>query len=202
MAWSAGAPWAFGAAAALDDRIASIVTFAAIAPFEALADQAVVRASGARAAVAADVRDGGDVDGLAADLAAMLLPPAPVDTATARDVVVESYDTLARREVDAVSGALDSMASSLAAAIERHGDAGLWADTIVQYSPGLTEVFRDVRSPVVLVHGDRDTVAGPAVGAWLAGHLAHARVEVWPGAGHHALLPRWRDLLGLAVSSA
>jgi pimeloyl-ACP methyl ester carboxylesterase len=202
VAWSAGAPWAFGAAVALGDRVERIVTYAALAPFEALTDEAAAAASGARAAIAAEVRDGGDVDRLAADLAAVLLPPAPVAMATAREIVLESYDGLARREIDPVSGALDTMATSLAASVARHGDAGLRADMVVQYSPGLSDVVADVRGRVVLVHGVRDAVAGPAVGDWLAARLTDAHVEVWPDAGHHALFPRWRDLLALAVSGA
>ena len=57
----------------------------------------------------------------------------------------------------------------------------------------------DVRARVVLVHGEHDPIAGPAVGAWLAARLVDARVDVWAGAGHHALLPRWTDVLSLTA---
>jgi pimeloyl-ACP methyl ester carboxylesterase len=200
VAWSAGAHWAFGTAAALADRVEGIATYAALAPFEAFADEAVAAASGPRARIADDIASGADVDELARDMAAMLVPPPPVDPDTACEIVLDNYGERSRAEVGAVPGALERMALSLAAAVDRHGDAGLRVDLMVQFSPGIAEVLAQIACEVVLVHGHHDPIAGPAVGEWLASRLPSARVEVW-AAGHQGLLPRWSDLLRLAASS-
>jgi pimeloyl-ACP methyl ester carboxylesterase len=67
----------------------------------------------------------------------------------------------------------------------------------VQFEPGFAGLLGDVRCPVVLVHGRHDTVAGPAVGDWLAGRLPVATVEVWD-LGHQGLLVAWERWLTLA----
>ena len=200
-AWSAGAPFAFGLAAELADRIERVVTFGALAPFEALAEPEVAAASGARADVAATVRAGTPVAELAAEFADLLVPPPPVDLDLARAVVLEQYDPAARAEVESVAGVVDQLARSFATAVERHGAAGLHADLAIQFSPGLTGVLAAVRCPVVLVHGEHDPVAGPAVGHWLAGRFDDARVEVWTGHGHQGLLPGWERWLGAAQAA-
>lgn len=206
-AWSAGAPWAFGLAAALPDRITAVVTYGALAPYEALAgptaDPEAAAASASRADVAADVAAGMTVDELAEGFAAMLLPAPPIDLGFARDVVLEGYSPAARAEVESVPGLVDQLARSLAAAVDRPGQgvAGLAADLAVQFTAGLADgVLADVRCPVTLVHGEHDPIAGPAVGTWLAAHLpnaAGATVEVWPR-GHQGLLVDWVRWLGLA----
>jgi pimeloyl-ACP methyl ester carboxylesterase len=196
-AWSAGAPWAFGLAAALPGRVERVVTYGCPAPVEAFEDQSVVAASGTRAAAVEELAGGTSLIELIEGFAALLVPPAPVDLAVARDVVLESYDPRARAEVEAVPGMLDQLARSLAAAVDRHGPSGLAADLAVQYDSGV-EVLDGVGCPVTLVHGRHDPVAGPAVGEWLAGRLSRATVEVWDR-GHQGLLADWPRWLSLAV---
>lgn len=206
-AWSAGAPWAFALAAGAPERVAAVATYGAVAPFEALgpdADPAVAGASGARAGMAAMVRDGLTPGELADEVAPLLLPPSPVDRALARDLVVEGLGPGARAELATVPGLLDQLARSLAASVARHGDAGLRADLAVQFADGLAEVLAGVRCPVLAVHGEHDGVAGPPVGAWLVAHLpraASARAETWAGRGHQGLLVEWSRWLE-AVTTA
>jgi pimeloyl-ACP methyl ester carboxylesterase len=200
LAWSAGAPWAFGIAGALGDRVERLVTYAALAPLEAFDDAAVAAASGARAGIAAEVLEGADVDELAEGVAAMLVPPPPLDLDTAREIVAESHDERARAEIARVPGALDALVRSLAAAVDRQGGAGLHADVVVQFSPGMAGVVAAVPGSIALVHGRRDPIAGPEVGRWLARQAARAECVVWPEAGHHGLFPGWTQLLALATA--
>lgn len=197
-AWSAGMPWALGAAAALGaDRVACVVGYGVVAPFESFGDPAVAAASGSRAALAAAVL-GGDLTpaDLADELAMLLLPSPPVPVALARDQVLE---TLAPGSVAALGDdVVQALAVSLAASVDRHFDAGLRADLAVQYSPGVEALLAQVACPVVLAHGELDEVSGPAVGRWLAERLADARVDVWEGAGHQGLLADWPRFLTLS----
>lgn len=197
-AWSAGVPWALGAAASLGERVRRVVTYGAVAPVEALADPAVAAASGSRAAMAAVLDGEAGVDELVDELAMLLVPSGPVVLEQAYDHVLESLGPDGAAELDAVPGAVDALARSFAAAVDRHGDAGVRADVAVQAGPGYGRLLGEVGCPVVLVHGEADPVAGPAVGAWLATRLPDARVEVWPGASHRALIPHWRRWLALA----
>jgi pimeloyl-ACP methyl ester carboxylesterase len=203
-AWSAGAPWAVGAACALGrSRVTGVATFGAVAPFEALcADPDAAAASGGRSALAAAVAAGeATPDDVADELAMLLVPTPPVPLEQARDLVLESLAPHARAALDAAPEIVDALATSLLAAIERHGDAGVRADLAVQLCPGIEELLAGVECPVVLVHGDLDETAGPAVGRWFAARLDDARLEVWEGAGHQAVLLEWERWLE-AVSGA
>jgi pimeloyl-ACP methyl ester carboxylesterase len=200
-AWSAGCPWAFGLAAGLPDRVAGVLTYGCLAPYEALDDPEVVAASGSRATVAEELASGTSLRELIDGFAAMLLPPPPVDLDVAREVVLEAYSPRARRDVESVPGLVDQLAWSLAATAASQGADGLALDLAVQYDTGGLEVLAGVRCPVVLVHGRFDPVAGPAVGRWLAGRLASARVEEWE-AGHQGLLVHWARWLALAATDA
>lgn len=199
-AWSAGMPWGLGAAAALGDRVERLVGYGAVAPFEALADEVVAGASGSRTVLAtAVVRGEAAVEDVAEELAMLLVPSPPVPVALARDQVLESLTpTSAAALGDAV---ITGLAESLAAAVDRHADAGLRADVVVQYSPGIEGLLAEVACPVVLVHGGHDDVAGPAVGEWYAARLPDARVDVWPDAGHQGLLVDWARFLAVATGS-
>lgn len=191
-AWSAGVPWALGAAAVLGDRVERVVTYGAVAPLEAMRDDAAVAtASGTRAHLV-----GEDPDALADELAMLLVPTAPVPLEQARDQVLETVAPAVAAERDIV----EALARSLAAAVDRHADAGLRSDLVVQYSPGVPDLLDAVRCPVVLVHGTADPVAGPAVGAWFASHLADGRAEVWDGAPHQGVLLEWERFLALTAA--
>ena len=199
-AWSAGAPWAFGLAAARPERIQRVVTFGCLAPLEAFDDDEVAIASGSRRHVAAALASGTTIDEFVAELGGFLLPPAPVAFDIARDVVVEAYSPRALAEVEAVPGLVDQLARSLQAAVDRHGEAGLASDMQAQFTLGLPQVLADVRCGVVLVHGEHDPIAGPAVGRWMAERVDRAAVEVWPR-GHQGLLAEWERWLALSTAS-
>jgi pimeloyl-ACP methyl ester carboxylesterase len=58
----------------------------------------------------------------------------------------------------------------------------------------------DVRCPVTLWYGERDANAPPRNGAWLAGHLPEATLEVLPGLGHlESLVRTWDRILASAA---
>lgn len=201
-AWSAGAPWAFGAAAALGpDRVERLVTYGAVAPFEALlgADEDVAAASGDRASLAQSVVAGGTTaDELATEMAMLLVPSPPVPVELARDQVLESLSPAVAAELEG-AGLVEALAWSLAAAVDRHADAGLRCDVVVQFRPGVEDLLGGITCPVVLAHGEHDRIAGPAVGRWLAARLPDARVELWDGAGHQGLLLDWARWLRLMI---
>jgi pimeloyl-ACP methyl ester carboxylesterase len=196
-AWSAGAPWAFGLAATIADRIDRVTTFGCLAPTEAFDDPDVVEASGVRAGVVEELAAGLSVTELGEQFSDLLVPRPPVDLALARDAVVEHYSPKARAEVESVPGLVDQLARSLAAAAEGHG-AGVAADVAVQFGAGAGVPLGSVACPVVLVHGTFDPIAGPAVGRWLAARLPDATVEVWDH-GHQGLLVDWPRWLRLAT---
>ncbi|HVU02498.1 MAG TPA: alpha/beta hydrolase [Polyangiaceae bacterium] len=62
----------------------------------------------------------------------------------------------------------------------------------------LTDRLGDVKAPTLLVFGERDLVAPPAVGEHLARHLPSARLEVLPG-GTHDLEAEFPDELAALV---
>lgn len=201
-AWSAGVPWALGTAAALGERVTRVVTYGAIAPFEAmLGDDEAGAAGPGRTDIARAVAAGHTTpDEVADELAMLLVPTAPVPLEQAVDQVLESLSPAARGALEAIPGLIEALGRSLAAAVDRHADAGLRADVQVQFAPGVEALLAKVACRVVLVHGERDPVAGPGVGRWFAARLADARVEVWDGSGHQGVLVDWARFLGLSAA--
>lgn len=200
-AWSAGAPFAWGAAAGRPERVERITTFGAVALLEAFAedepDRSAADASPARAGVVDAALGGLPAEELAAEMASYLIPPAPVDLALARDAVTESLGPGTRAALESVPGLVDQLALSLAAGVDRHGAAGFVTDITVQFRMGLLPVVQDVTCPATLVHGEKDPISGPGVGEWFARRLPDAEVVRWP-TGHQGLLtewPRWLELL-------
>lgn len=57
----------------------------------------------------------------------------------------------------------------------------------------LREQVERVVCPTLVIHGAHDTLCAPAAGAWLAGHLPHARLAAHEGAAHAPFLshPDW-----------
>jgi pimeloyl-ACP methyl ester carboxylesterase len=56
--------------------------------------------------------------------------------------------------------------------------------------------LEDVRPPVALYHGDTDTLAPLEMGRYVADHLPHATLRVFPGEAHQLIWPRWEQILG------
>jgi pimeloyl-ACP methyl ester carboxylesterase len=197
-AWSAGVPWACGAAVALGpSRVSGIVTFGAVAPFEAVrGDRDVAAADPQRAELAAALANGEMTPDDAADELAMLLVPSPpVPLEQARDQVLETLTPSARAALEEQPDVVDALARSLLAAIDRHGDAGLRADLAVQLRPGVEALLGEVTCPALLVQGELDRVSPMAIGRWYAARIVGARVEQWAGAGHQAVLLEWERWL-------
>ena len=87
------------------------------------------------------------------------------------------------------------MAATLVEASATHGRAGAEADLGAELTLGQAGVVLAAACPVRLVYGELDPVVGPGIGEWYAARLPHASLEVWEGATHHSLFPRWADLL-------
>ncbi len=130
--------------------------------------------------------------GLAAEAAPHLVPY-PCDEALAREHVMESADPVRRRDLDAIPGALDVLASGVADSVAS-GLAGLTRDLELQVEPP-DVVWDDVAAPVDLWYGERDTTSPPAFGRWWAETLRWAELTVVPGAGHLVALSHWEPIL-------
>lgn len=55
---------------------------------------------------------------------------------------------------------------------------------LADYRGDLTEEFRSLRVPTLLLWGDADTISPPAVGVRLNELLVHSSLQVLPGGGH------------------
>jgi len=205
LAWSAGAPYALGAAAVLGHRVTTLVTYGAMPPSPAMDDPAVREASGPRLAMGDAVRDAAAEPVALAELvaasAAMLVPPPPLDAALALEHVEESLGRRSLAEVRTVPGTLEALAASVRAVVAT-GARGLAADLAVQFLAPLDVELAVVTATTRFVHGDRDRLAGPAIGTWLAAQVPGATLDVRAGAGHHAIFALWSELLALAAGAS
>jgi pimeloyl-ACP methyl ester carboxylesterase len=74
------------------------------------------------------------------------------------------------------------------------GGQGLASDAIAVARPWGFELD-EVRTPVLLWHGEEDRTWPPAVGRHLAARLPHCEATFLPREGHLAFLAVWRELL-------
>ncbi len=191
LGWSAGGLAALGAATVLGGRVSSLTLVASVPPVEAYADAAVVAALGPSRRPFAELATELPPAALAAEVAPYLVPQ-PLTPELALEHVLEGAGDVGRAELASVPGAAEQLARALQAAVAE-GTAGLERDRLLQLTPGVD--LGRIEVPVRLVHGTEDGVAPPAVGAWLAARVPRGTVEEVPGAGHHLLFPRWRELL-------
>ncbi|MGI8662815.1 MAG: alpha/beta hydrolase [Acidimicrobiales bacterium] len=196
LAWSAGGPRALAAATALGDRCTGVTAYAPISPAEAAVDPAAITGMRRRQAVlSAAVDDGVAPSAIAAEVGQFMLPVVPVPAELALELVRDSLGRRSLAEVGSVPGLLEMLAASHVEASAVHGRAGVEGDMVAELTFGQLD---DVLGPtclVRLVYGDRDQVAGPPVGEWYRARLRRSTLEVWSGASHHALFPRWAELL-------
>lgn len=195
LGWSAGGLFCLAAASVLGARVRRIVLVGTLPPVEAYRDAGVVGSLGPRRRPFVEL----SAEVPAAELAAEVAPhmvPLPLTLELATEHVAEGAGDRGRAELAAVPGAIDQMAAALQASVEQ-GIGGLVRDVELQLSPGLD--LRRVDAAVTTIHGEHDDVSPPAVGHWLADHLADATVVVVPAAGHHLLFPRWEQLLRAAA---
>ena len=191
LGWSAGGLAALAAAAGLGDRIRRVGLVGAVPPVEAYSDDTVVAALGPGRRAFAELAIEVPAAELAAELAPHLLPD-PLTPAVAREHVLEAAGAVGERELAAVPGAAEQLATALVEATAAGRD-GLVDDVARQLEPGLD--LTRVAAPVTAWHGDHDALSPPAIGEWLAARLPRAEVVACPGAAHHLLFPRWSDLL-------
>jgi pimeloyl-ACP methyl ester carboxylesterase len=195
LGWSSGGLAALRAASRLGDRVSAISVVGTLPPVEAYDDPAVLGALGPGRRPFVEValellREGVAPLDIGAEVAPHVVP-LPLDRPTALEVVLEGAGPTGRAELASVPGSAERLADALVAAV-RGGTAGLGALIGEQLAPGTD--LGAIGVPVELWHGDRDPVAPPVIGQWIASRLGRARLRVVPGA-HHLLLPRWTEIL-------
>lgn len=191
LGWSSGGLAALAAAAELGDRVDAVVTLASLPPVEAYTDPVVVEALGPARRSFVELAAEVPPDELAAEVAPHLVPLGITDE-LALDHVREGAGPVGRAEMDAVPGAAEQLGRALVEAV-RQGTVGVEHDLRLQLTPGLD--LSRIAVPVRCLHGGRDDVAPPTVGAWLVARLPHGTLDVLDGAGHHMLFPHWGELM-------
>jgi pimeloyl-ACP methyl ester carboxylesterase len=191
LGWSSGGLAALGAASALGERISAVTLVASLPPVEAYDDPAVRDALGPTRLPLVELASEVAPAELAAEVAPHLVP-LPLTPQLALEHVREGAGEQGRAELASVPGSAERLAEALQAGVA-HGLDGVEQDLRHQLTPGLD--LARVTAPVHTVHGERDGVSPPAVGAWLATHLPACTAEVVPGAAHHLLFPHWARLL-------
>jgi len=192
LAWSAGAPFALALAARHGDRVARVAVAAGLVPFAAYSTEGILDdADGGRHLVAELGAELGAA-GLA-ELAAPMLAPSPCDDTLAREHILETADGPRRAALDAIAGAVDSLAAGIVDAVAQ-GPGGLIRELELQVCDVDVD-WSDVVAPVDLWYGSADSTAPPAFGEWWATTLADARLHVFPGEGHLIALTRWEQIL-------
>jgi pimeloyl-ACP methyl ester carboxylesterase len=198
LGWSAGGLFALAAASVLGGRVLALGLVGTVPPVEAYADAGLVAALGSGRRPFVELAAELEPDELAAEMVPYLVPrPLTSDLALAH--VLESAGDVGRAELAAVPGAAERLAEALAESV-RGGERALAHDVALQLERGLD--LSSVRCPVRSFHGSDDGVSPPEVGAWLAGHLPHAVLDLVPEGGHHLLFPRWRGILRALVRDA
>lgn len=198
LAWSGGATYGLAVAARHPERVDRVTVVAGLVPFEAYDTPGILDlADGGRWMVAELGKELG-AEGLAAE-AVPMMAPMPCDLDLAMEHVIEGADPFRRKELAAVPGAAEAMAHGVVDSVAQ-GPAGLTRDVELQVlAPDVD--WADVACPVDLVYGDRDATTPVAFGQWWVDHLRWPEMQVVAGAGHLVALTRWRENLGLALSS-
>jgi pimeloyl-ACP methyl ester carboxylesterase len=191
LGWSSGGLAALGAASVLGERVAAVTLVASLPPVEAYDDPAVRDALGPTRLPLVELASEMAPAELAAEVAPHLVP-LPLTPALALEHVLEGAGEQGRAELASVPGSAERLAEALQAGVAQGLD-GVEQDLRHQLTPGLD--LARVTATVRTVHGERDGVSPPAVGAWLAAQLPACTAEVVPGAAHHLLFPAWKRLL-------
>jgi pimeloyl-ACP methyl ester carboxylesterase len=196
LGWSSGGLAALGAACVLRGRVDAVTLAAPLPPAEAYDDPAVTSALGPTRLPLIELATEVAPAELAAEVAPHLVPM-PLTPALALDHVLEGAGEVGRAELAAVPGSAEALAAGLQAGVAQ-GLGGVEQDLRQQLTPGLP--LDRISAPVHTVHGERDGVSPPSVGAWLVANLPICTAETIPGAGHHLLFPHWARLLQMSLA--
>jgi pimeloyl-ACP methyl ester carboxylesterase len=186
VGWSAGGRVAAALAALHPERVERVAIVATPAPNDEVPwvpEEQQAGLDALRGSPPADVHRA---------LVGMLQAMIPADPAS--DAALELIGGPADAPTLATPGLRDRLADMLAASFVQ-GAEGM-AEDIAGYGirPWGFEPS-DVAAKTLLVYGGADPIAGSRHGRWWQRHLANARLEMAPGAGHLVIVPRWGPIL-------
>jgi len=191
LGWSGGGPFALATAAVLGDRVTTVGVASGPGPFQ--------QVPGALA----QLED--------SDLEALALLPGRADRAAARFsvgsemmVAFKDDEQTFMAGMEALFGGTDAgvlqdpalrhhLFTMLSEGLRQGAVGGGW-DNVAWLGPWDVDLAA-VHCPVHLWYGEQDSTVPLAHGRWLAEHLSHARLVVWPGEGHLALLRHLPEIL-------
>ncbi len=192
FAWSAGSLFALALAGVHPHRCRRVVLAAPLVPADAYGDRSVLDGADDARRLFADVHRDMHPDEVGAELAGWLVPPS-IDDDTARSMLEGSITRL--RDID---GAGDQLVVGLRASVA-NGFGGLEREIAAQATP-LGPLLDAMTPPVHLHAGTDDTVAPPAMAAWLATRLG-ATLTVHDGLGHDLAIRLWSSMLTEAAAA-
>jgi len=176
--WSGGGPHALACAAALPQRVSTVLVIAGSAPYPAagldwFADMASEDQAQARAAIA-----GADA------LGALLAPRAAwYGHASGDDFVAAITGRFADGDVAAVAPLADELVAHFADAVSGTGWIDDWLALVRPWGFDLG----DLSTPITLWHGDLDLSCPLGHARWMADQIPGARLIIRPGEGHLSL---------------
>ncbi len=174
MGYSGGGSYALGSAAILGERVEAVVTFAAIAPYDA---------------EGLDWYDGMIPSGVASLRAAAAGRPAK-ERHEASGVEYDPEFTAADLAMfDGPWGWLGSVAGEKSMP---NGPDGLIDDDCSYVLPWGCDPTT-ITAPTLLFHGEDDGIIPCSHGRWLAEHIPSAAVRLYPGLGHISVLAHAED---------
>jgi len=187
VGWSAGGRVALAVAARRPDLVSRLAVIATPAP-----DEHVPWIPPERAALDL-LRDRPPAmarEVLASQLAGLV----PTPTALASETLALAGAGEADNAALAMPGARERVIEMLRAAFDQ-GTAGLAADIAGYCLRPWGFDIGDVRAKTLVLNGAHDPIAGPRHGKWWQRHLADARYEQSPNAGHLLVVPTWARVM-------
>ncbi|NPC95427.1 alpha/beta fold hydrolase [Nocardioides sp. zg-DK7169] len=193
LGWSGGGPFALAAAAVLGDRVTRVGVSGGLAPVQQMPraldalddnDRRALSFLPADPVRAAEQFRTGNAELLDAMMSVREDPDAPWI-----DWMWGTSDPEVVADADARRALLVSFREAL-----RQGTMAIAWDNVAFVGPwGIR--LEDVGCPVHLWYGDRDQMAPPANGEWLAAHLPDAELVLLEGEGHLVPLRHWAEML-------
>lgn len=187
VGWSGGGPYALACGYALADRVSSVTLVSAPAPLAGSTDPAYLRRFDRNAVRAADrapwlIRFAMWHWGRAQRRDAERFFDKSIAQMSAADQEVLSEPQLRGRMI------------ANSEELYRQGGRGMYDEALVLARPWGFEPA-DLRVPVNIWHGERDTTVPTAMALHLAEAIPGARLRTFPDEGHHLLYRYWREIL-------